>query len=143
MPTGSGTACRPSPTRSCLQRLAASQTTLEVCPTSNVALGVAATAHDVPLLPLLEAGVQVALGADDPLLFGPRLAAQYELARQVYGLADADLARLARMSVLGSAAPIIVQKELAGRHRLLARCTARLTQLRWRRRAAAANASRS
>jgi adenosine deaminase len=77
-----------------------------------VALGVAATAHDVPLLALLEAGVQVALGADDPLLFGPRLAAQYELARQVYGLADADLARLARMSVLGSVAPPMVQKNL-------------------------------
>jgi adenosine deaminase len=95
-----------------LHRLAASQITLEVCPTSNVALGVAATAQDVPLLPLLEAGVQVALGADDPLLFGPRLAAQYELARQVYGLADADLARLARMSVLGSAASAIAQKNL-------------------------------
>jgi adenosine deaminase len=95
-----------------LRRLADSQTTLEVCPTSNVALGVAATAHDVPLRQLLEAGVPVALGADDPLLFGPRLAAQYELARQVYGLTDTDLASLARMSVLGSAAPAVVQKEL-------------------------------
>jgi adenosine deaminase len=95
-----------------LRRLADDQTTLEVCPTSNVALGVAATAHDVPLRQLLEAGVPVALGADDPLLFGPRLAAQYELARQVYGLTDTDLASLARMSVLGSAAPAVVQKEL-------------------------------
>jgi adenosine deaminase len=95
-----------------LSRLAAAKTTLEVCPTSNVALGVAATAKDVPLLPLLQAGVPVALGADDPLLFGPRLAAQYELARQVYGLADDDLAALARMSVLGSAAPAAVQKDL-------------------------------
>ncbi|HKD89312.1 MAG TPA: adenosine deaminase [Streptosporangiaceae bacterium] len=88
-----------------LRRLAISRTTLEVCPTSNVALGVAATARDVPLLQLLDAGVQVALAADDPLLFGPRLAAQYELARTVHGLSDADLASLARMSVLGSAAP--------------------------------------
>jgi adenosine deaminase len=95
-----------------LGRLADSKTTLEVCPTSNVALGVAATARDVPLLPLLDAGVPVALGADDPLLFGPRLAAQYELARQVYGLTDADLANLARMSVRGSAAPAVVQKDL-------------------------------
>jgi adenosine deaminase len=95
-----------------LRRLAASQTTLEVCPTSNVALGVAATARDVPLLELLEAGIPVGLGADDPLLFGPRLGAQYELARQVYGLSDADLARLARMAVLGSAAPALVQKHL-------------------------------
>jgi adenosine deaminase len=95
-----------------LRRLALSQTTLEVCPTSNVALGVAATARDVPLLPLLDAGIQVALGADDPLLFGPRLAAQYELARQVFGLADSDLAALARMSAQGSTAPEAVRKEL-------------------------------
>jgi len=95
-----------------LRRLADTQTTLEVCPTSNVALGVAATARDVPLRSLIEAGVPVALGADDPLLFGPRLAAQYELARQVYGLTDATLAELARMSVRGSAAPAAVQKGL-------------------------------
>jgi adenosine deaminase len=95
-----------------LRRLAERQTTLEVCPTSNVALGVAASAHDVPLLQLLDAGIPVALGADDPLLFGPRLNAQYELGRHVYGLTDAQLATLARMSVRGSAAPPAVQKEL-------------------------------
>jgi adenosine deaminase len=95
-----------------LRRLAVSQITLEVCPTSNVALGVAATARDVPLVRLLNADVLVALGADDPLLFGPRLAAQYELARQVFGLADSNLAALARMSVHASAAPESVRKEL-------------------------------
>jgi len=95
-----------------LERLAHGNTTLEVCPTSNVALGVAATAREVPLLALLDAGVPVALGADDPLLFGPRLAAQYELGRQVHGLTDAGLAELARMSVLASAAPPLVQKGL-------------------------------
>jgi len=95
-----------------LARIAASQVTLEVCPTSNVALGVAATARDVPVPELLQAGIQVALGADDPLLFGPRLSAQYELARHVHGMSDAALAGLARMSVVGSAAPAAVQKRL-------------------------------
>jgi adenosine deaminase len=95
-----------------LRRLAVSQTTLEVCHTSNVALGLAATARDVPLLRLLDAGVQVALAADDPLLFGPRLAAQYELARSVHDLSDDELASLARMSVLGSAAPAGVKDRL-------------------------------
>jgi adenosine deaminase len=95
-----------------LRRLAASQTTLEVCPTSNVALGVAPTAHEVPLRQLVDSGIPVALGADDPLLFGPRLAAQYELARQVHGMSDGELADLARMSVLGSTAPSLVQKHL-------------------------------
>jgi adenosine deaminase len=95
-----------------LRRLAAHRVTLEVCPTSNVALGVAATPRDVPLRQLVRAGIPVALGADDPLLFGPRLAAQYELARHVHGMADAELADLARMSVRGSAAPAAVQKRL-------------------------------
>jgi adenosine deaminase len=98
--------------RTLMARLAASRVTLEVCPTSNVALGVAASPRDVPLRRLLEAGVQVALGADDPLLFGPRLATQYELAREVFGLADGELAELARMSVRSSAAPAEVKARL-------------------------------
>jgi adenosine deaminase len=95
-----------------MDRLAVAGTTLEVCPASNVALGVAARPADVPLRRLYEAGVPIALGADDPLLFGPRLAAQYELARVVHGLSDAQLADLARMSVTGSAAPPLVQAGL-------------------------------
>jgi adenosine deaminase len=94
------------------RRLAQRQTTLEVCPASNVALGVAATPADVPLLRLLEAGVPVSLGADDPLLFGSRLTAQYEIARHAHGLADASLAELARMSVRGSAAPAAIRARL-------------------------------
>jgi adenosine deaminase len=98
--------------RRLMRRLAASGTTLEVCPSSNVALGVAAAPADVPLRTLLAAGVPIALGADDPLLFGPRLTAQYEIARQAHGLTDAELAGLARMSVTGSAAPTQVRAEL-------------------------------
>jgi adenosine deaminase len=70
-----------------------------------VALGVAAKPGDVPLRILLDRGVPVALGADDPLLFGSRLTAQYEIARNMHGMDDAELAELARMSVRGSAAP--------------------------------------
>ena len=95
-----------------LARLADRQITLEVCPTSNVALGVAPTEHDVPLRTLLQAGIPVALGADDPLLFGPRLTAQYELARHVHGFSDAELAEVARMSITGSAAPPGVKEHL-------------------------------
>jgi adenosine deaminase len=88
-----------------VKRLAAEGVTCEVCPSSNVALGIAAGPARVPLRPLFDAGVPVALGADDPLLFGPRLVAQYEIARHAHHFTDAELADLARASVLGSAAP--------------------------------------
>ncbi|MGL5909740.1 MAG: adenosine deaminase family protein, partial [Phycicoccus sp.] len=47
---------------------------LEVCPGSNVSLGVYDTPAVVPLRRLVDAGARVALGADDPLIFGTRLA---------------------------------------------------------------------
>ncbi|GAA2267581.1 adenosine deaminase [Streptomyces atrovirens] len=88
-----------------LRRLADRQVTCEVCPASNVALGVYDKPEDVPLRTLFEAGVPLALGADDPLLFGSRLAAQYEIARNHHGFTDTELAELARQSVRGSTAP--------------------------------------
>lgn len=78
---------------------------LEVCPGSNVALGVFDTDDEVPLRTLLSRGATVALGADDPLIFGTRLVDQYEVARSVHGLDDPALAELARMSVRASRAP--------------------------------------
>ncbi|MFE2288134.1 adenosine deaminase [Streptomyces sp. NPDC059443] len=95
-----------------LKRLADRQITCEVCPASNVALGVYERHEDVPLRTLFEAGVPMALGADDPLLFGSRLAAQYEIARRHHAFTDAELAELARQSVRGSAAPADVQEKL-------------------------------
>ncbi|MET7292285.1 adenosine deaminase [Streptomyces griseoloalbus] len=95
-----------------LRRLADRQVTCEVCPASNVALGVYEKPGDVPLRTLFEAGVPLALGADDPLLFGSRLAAQYEFARLHHGFTDAELAELARQSVRGSAAPEDVKAKL-------------------------------
>ncbi|WP_314248085.1 adenosine deaminase [Streptomyces sp. DSM 40907] len=95
-----------------LKRLADRQITCEVCPASNVALGVYERPEDVPLRTLFEAGVPMALGADDPLLFGSRLAAQYEIARRHHAFTDAELAELARQSVRGSAAPEEVQAKL-------------------------------
>ncbi|MGA9832064.1 MAG: adenosine deaminase [Trebonia sp.] len=95
-----------------VKRIASAGITLEVCPSSNVALGVAPDAASVPVRTLFEAGVPVALGADDPLLFGRRLVKQYEIARDVHGFTPQELADVARMSVLGSAAPDSVRTRL-------------------------------
>lgn len=95
-----------------LERLAERQITCEVCPLSNVGLGVAERPEDVPLRRLFDAGVPIALGADDPLLFGDRLLPQYQLARDVYGFTDPEIAEMARQSIRSSAAPETVKKEV-------------------------------
>lgn len=84
---------------------------LEVCPASNASLGVVQQASDVPLRRLVDAGAQIALGADDPLLFGSRLLAQYETARAM-GFTDQELAELAASSIRISAAPEAVRERL-------------------------------
>jgi len=91
--------------RALLDRVVKEGVVLEICPVSNVALGVYSDLSSVPLPALLEAGATVALGADDPLLFGSRLAAQYATMRVAHGLSDAQLAELARMSIRASRAP--------------------------------------
>ena len=78
---------------------------LEVCPASNVSLGVYADDDQLPLRTLVDAGAQVALGADDPLLFRSRLVDQYATARTVHGFDDHELAQLARGSIQASLAP--------------------------------------
>ncbi|MGN6162813.1 MAG: adenosine deaminase, partial [Marmoricola sp.] len=88
-----------------LDLIARAEITLEVCPSSNVSLGVYRDQAAVPLRTLKRAGARIALGADDPLLFGSRLVAQYEAARSVHGFDEASLADLARDSIRGSRAP--------------------------------------
>jgi adenosine deaminase len=78
--------------------------TLELCPVSNVALGVYSDLTSVPLPELMAAGARIALGADDPLLFGSRLAAQYSTMRAAHDLTDQQLAALARSSIESSCA---------------------------------------
>ncbi|HSJ21795.1 MAG TPA: adenosine deaminase [Nocardioidaceae bacterium] len=88
-----------------LERVVEQGVPLEVCPVSNVALGVYTDLSSVPLPTLLEAGAAVALGADDPLLFGSRLTGQYATMRAAHDLSDEQLADLASMSIRASQAP--------------------------------------
>jgi adenosine deaminase len=87
-----------------LARVVEQEIALELCPVSNVALGVYSDLTSVPLPELMAAGARIALGADDPLLFGSRLAAQYSTMRAAHELSDAQLADLARSSITASRA---------------------------------------
>ena len=97
-PTRLGHGVRAAEDAALLERLAADDIALEVCPTSNVSLGVYRDLSAVPLRRLYEAGLRLALGADDPLLFHSRLVDQYVVARR-HGFTDTELAQLARYSI--------------------------------------------
>ncbi|MDR1633371.1 MAG: adenosine deaminase [Bifidobacteriaceae bacterium] len=86
---------------------------LELCPLSNVALGVYSDAAAIPIRAILATGAQVTLSADDPLIFGSRLVDQYRMLREVHGFADQELAALAETSVLASRATESTKRRLA------------------------------
>ena len=58
---------------------------LEVCPSSNVALGVVPSLEQHPLPRLLDAGLQVSLASDDPPLFGTTLCDEYRRCAAQFG----------------------------------------------------------
>jgi adenosine deaminase len=88
-----------------VERLAASDVCLDVCPTSNACLGVVPSIEEHPLPRLLEAGITCSLNGDDPLFFGASLLDEYELCRSRLGLSDEQLAGIARASIGASGAP--------------------------------------
>lgn len=84
--------------RELMGRLIEEDVILCVAPSSNVATGAVTSLEAHPLPRLLEAGVRVALSADDPLLFATTTAGEYRMARERFGLEDAALRRLAENS---------------------------------------------
>jgi len=65
--------------------------TLNVCPTSNVVLGVYPSYADHPLPRLRAAGARVTLGSDDPPYFGATLAGEYALCSEHFGWGEDEL----------------------------------------------------
>ncbi|GAA0410801.1 adenosine deaminase [Microbispora corallina] len=85
---------------------------LEVCPSSNVALGLVGSlaAHPLPLL--LDAGLAVTLNTDIPSSAGTTLSEEYARVRDAFGYDDAALAALARASADASFAPAGTKERL-------------------------------
>ncbi|SDF82730.1 adenosine deaminase [Blastococcus aurantiacus] len=85
---------------------------LEVCPSSNVALGLVPGLAEHPLPALRDAGLVVTLSTDVPAETGWSLPAEYAAVREVHGWDDEALAELARTSVDASFAPEPVRRRL-------------------------------
>jgi adenosine deaminase len=98
-----------------VRELARRKITLEVCPTSNVVLGVFATFEDHPFPALRAAGIPLTLGSDDPPYFGASVGGEYAVARERFGLDDAELVGITRTAILASFAEPALRIELLAR----------------------------
>ena len=85
-----------------IQRLAASQMTLTVCPLSNLKLCVVKDLKDHPVPEMLRRGLHVTLNSDDPAYFGGYVNQNYRQLARAVGLTREQVTLLARNSFEGS-----------------------------------------
>ena len=83
-------------------RLVQEQTTLTVCPLSNLKLCVVDAMASHPIDRMLREGLRVTINSDDPAYFGGYVNANYAAAAEGRALTREDLTTLARNSFLGS-----------------------------------------
>ena len=100
---GHGVRCLEDP--ALVEELRARQIPLEVCPTSNVCLGVAPSMAEHPLPRLLAAGLYVTLNSDDPSMFNTTLNGEYLAVASTFQLNVDDLERLALNAVQAALLP--------------------------------------
>ena len=77
-------------------RLAEARMPLEVCPTSNLRLGLVDSIAAHPFETLRAAGVELSIGSDDPPLFGTTLEGEYLALARAFDYTFEELADLAR-----------------------------------------------
>lgn len=92
--------------------LAERRTVLAICPSSNVALGVAPSHAAHPLRALREAGVRVCLGSDDPPYFATTIRREYDLAAEWHRLDEVALLDCTRTAIEASFAEAALKERL-------------------------------
>ncbi len=82
-----------------VQELAEREIVLEVCPLSNVALGLYATVAENPIARLHDAGVKVTVSTDDPPFFHTTMTREYEMLHRAFGWDKAMLTELNKQAI--------------------------------------------
>ncbi|HNX03965.1 MAG TPA: adenosine deaminase [Opitutales bacterium] len=79
-----------------LDELREKNVTLDLCPISNLKLGVAASFKNHSLRKIFDAGVSCTINTDDPICFGNTLFDDWNVAAAEMGFSTRELARIAR-----------------------------------------------
>lgn len=88
-----------------LEELRAAQIPLEVCPSSNVCLGVAPDLAEHPFDRLYRSGLALSVNSDDPAFFNTNLTLEYLRLHQTFGYSPAELAGLSLAALRQSFLP--------------------------------------
>ncbi len=91
------------------------QIPLEVCPTSNVCLGVAASIAEHPLPRLLAAGLYVTINSDDPPMFNTTLTDEYLKITEAFDFSRETIEHLVLNAVRASLLPELTRTEMEKR----------------------------
>jgi adenosine deaminase len=88
------------------------QIPLDICPSSNVTLGLYPSVAEHPIERLRTEGVPVSVNTDDPALLGLTLQGEYARCAEAFGWDDEVLRSLARTSIEASFAPDELKRSL-------------------------------
>ncbi len=96
-------------------RLRDEQIVLEVCPSSNVCLGVFNDIESHPLPELRRRGLAVTINSDDPAMFGTSMTHELEIAHKVFGMSMDDLKETMVLAARSTLLPQAKQQRLIDR----------------------------
>jgi len=113
---GHGVRCIEDP--ALMETLRSRQIPLEICPTSNVQLGIYPDYAAHPLRRLWDAGLSITVNSDDPPMFGTDLAHEYEILVEYFRFTEDELARLSLNGVHCSLLPTVEKERLENEFRL-------------------------
>lgn len=85
---------------------------LEVCPTSNIFLGLFKNMADHPLPKFYEAGIKISINSDDPPFMSTTLAQEYQRVQEAYQYSDETMNKITTMAIEAAFVDEKTKKEL-------------------------------
>lgn len=95
-----------------MARLIDKNITLEICPTSNIVLGLFSDLKAHPLGKFKQRGIKCCLNSDDPPFFNTTVAKEYEKVQAFYQYSDETMLDFTKMAIEASFADAKTKKEL-------------------------------
>jgi adenosine deaminase len=95
-----------------IERIEKENIHLELCPSSNISLGLFDALESHPFKKLYEKGLSVSLNSDDPPYFKCSVGGEYDIAKSIFGLNDIALKKISLMALDAAFCDDKTKKEL-------------------------------